>query len=316
MAQLQQGQVIQSTGSWYHVRLDTDGRVVKCRIKGKFRLQQLNTTNPVAVGDYVQCQPEYKNDTWLIAELLPRRNYIIRNSPHSRRQRHIIAANIDRLLIIVTFSQPRTSTGFIDRLLVNAEMYQIPTTLVFNKQDLYTEDDTAMYDIAKAVYSDNGYGICLASAATGYGIETLQNLLKDGISLVSGHSGVGKSSLINKLCPEKTAIPTAEISEYSGKGQHTTTVATMHPLLGGGAIIDTPGIKEFALGDLQADEIGHFFPEIRALLPQCKFNDCTHRNEPQCAVRQAVAEHYIAEWRYHNYLNLLQDIESQNYWEL
>jgi ribosome biogenesis GTPase len=311
------GQVIQSTGSWYVVRLATDSKpLVKCRIKGKFRLQHLNTTNPVAVGDEVMCEPEPKSDNWIITELLPRRNYIIRNSPHSRRQRHIIAANIDRLLIIVTFSQPRTSTGFIDRLLVNAEMYQIPAVLVFNKQDIYTDEEVQMYEIAKAVYGDNGYGILLTSAETGYGMDDLQNLLKDNISLVSGHSGVGKSSLINYLCPDRVAITTTEISEYSGKGQHTTTVATMHDLPLGGAIIDTPGIKEFALGDLKPAEIAHFFPEIRALLPQCKFNNCTHRHEPHCAVRKAVEENYIVEWRYNNYLNLLNDLESVNYWEL
>lgn len=313
---MQKGQVIQSTGSWYAVRLLTDRRVVMCRIKGKFRLEHLTTTNPVAVGDEVMCEAESQGDTWVIAEILPRRNYIIRNSPHSRRQRHIIAANIDRLLIIVTFSQPRTSTGFIDRLLVNAEMYHIPAVLVFNKQDLYDDDDVKMYEMAKAVYQDNGYGILLTSAETGYGIAALQDLLKSGISLVSGHSGVGKSSLINGLCPDKIAIPTAEISDYSGKGQHKTTVATMHDLPSGGSIIDTPGIKEFAIGDLKPEEIAHFFPEIRNLLSKCKFNNCTHRNEPNCAVREAVIQHDIVEWRYHNYLNLLHNLESVNYWEL
>lgn len=311
------GQIVQSTGSWYAVRLDTPEKpIVMCRIKGKFRLQKLNTTNPIAVGDEVICEPEPKGDNWIIAELLPRRNYIIRNSPHSRRQQHIIAANIDQLAIIVTFSQPRTSTGFIDRLLVNAEMYHIPTLLVFNKQDLYQDDDVAMFEMAKAVYGDNGYGIVLCSAETNYGMDALKSSLKDKISLVSGHSGVGKSSIINCICPDKIAITTTEISEYSGKGQHTTTVATMHDLSFGGAVIDTPGIKEFSIGDLKPAEVAHFFPEIRALLPNCKFNNCTHRNEPNCAVRQAVQENYIVEWRYNNYLNLLHNLESVNYWEL
>ncbi len=307
------GQVTQSTGSWYTI-FTTDGQIIKARTKGKLRLQNLNTTNPIAVGDWVLCEPEKTTDNWLITDIEQRTNYIIRPSPHSRRQKHIIAANIDQLLVIVTFSMPRTPTGFIDRIAVNAEMYHVPVVLVFNKQDLYDDDDQQSFEMARMVYGDCGYKVLLTSANTRYGLDELKTVMSNKNSLVSGLSGVGKTSLLNALYPTLD-LPVNEISDYSGKGQHTTTFATMYQLPFGGQLIDTPGIKTFGMTDLEMDEVAHFFPDLRKYIGQCRFNNCLHRNEPDCAVRNALEQHYIAEWRYNNYLNILADIESVNYWE-
>lgn len=307
------GQVTQSTGSWYTIRA-ADGQIIKARTKGKLRLQNLNTTNPIAVGDWVFCKPEPNTNNWLIDDIEARKNYIIRPSPHSRRQMHIIAANIDQLVLIVTFSMPRTPTGFIDRMAVNAEMYHVPVVLVFNKQDLYDNSDQESYEVARLVYGDCGYKVCQTSAQTGHGLSELKTIMTDKTSLVSGLSGVGKTSLLNTLCPDLD-LPINEISDYSGKGQHTTTFATMYQLPFGGQLIDTPGIKTFGLAGLEPDELAHFFPDLRKYIGQCRFNNCLHRNEPNCAVLNALQQHYIADWRYNNYMSILSDIESTNYWE-
>lgn len=307
--------VTQSTGSWYIVKSKENGQIYHCRIKGKFRMQDLRTTNPIAVGDCVHCEAENGQDTWIITHIEPRRNYIIRTSPHSRRQRHIIASNLDQLLIIATLVLPRTSTGFIDRLLLNAEMYGIPALIVFNKHDIYDEETLEYLSEIVTSYQKIGYPVLFTSAINGYGTEELKQVMKGKTTLISGHSGVGKSSLINYICPN-LFLPTNQIAASTGKGQHTTTFATMYDLDGLDAcLIDTPGIKEFGIAGIEPNEVAHFFPEFRALLSQCRFSNCSHREEPDCAIHVAVRNGDIAAWRYQSYLSLVGDAENINYWE-
>ncbi|NVO19105.1 MAG: ribosome small subunit-dependent GTPase A [Bacteroidetes bacterium] len=300
-----EGIVIKSTGSWSSVRTE-DGRIVECRLKGQFRIHGIRTTNPVAVGDHVQFDFEKDSGQGIIYDILKRRNYIIRKSINLSKSAHIIASNIDRLYVIASIEQPRTSTGFIDRVLVTAEAYHIPATIVFNKIDLYRESSVIRYTELMTLYSSVGYGVFAVSAKTGLGIDRLKADLKDHVSLFTGHSGVGKSALMNALEPNLN-IRTGEISDYHSKGMHTTTFAEMHQLTQGGYIVDTPGIKEFGLVHFESQEIAERFPEFRDLLPGCHYKNCTHIHEPGCAVKEALALGKINQGRYSNYLGILND---------
>ncbi|OWY24909.1 ribosome small subunit-dependent GTPase A [Sphingobacteriales bacterium UPWRP_1] len=309
-----QGIVLQSTGSWYKVLLPESGTETECRIKGKFRQDELGSTNPIAVGDHVEIEMEAGLNTGTIIDILPRKNYIIRQSPRKKWQKHIIAANIDQAVLMVTFSEPRTSFGFIDRFLITAEMFHIPALILFNKYDVYTPKDRALCAEATHTYQNLGYKCLTVSAVTGHGVEEVKSAMKNKTNLISGHSGVGKSTLINLLMPELD-LDTRQISKFSGKGMHTTTFACMYALPFGGFIIDTPGIKEFGVVHLEPEEVSHYFCEMRQLLPHCKYNNCLHRDENQCAVKKAFEDGLIAESRYNSYLRILSDIEGINYWE-
>jgi ribosome biogenesis GTPase len=311
---LEKGTVIKSTGSWYQVRLG-DGSVINSRIIGKFRLEGLRLTNPVAVGDEVSVQIDDQGDTATIREILPRRNYVVRQSPRKKHDLHLLASNVDQAIVIVTMVQPKLKQGFIDRFLLMTEPYEIPTIIIFNKADTYGEDEFTYYAYLEDIYKDIGYEIMLTSALHGHGLEELKALLKDKVSLLSGQSGVGKSTLVNNIEPTLD-IKTQEISDYSGKGQHTTTFAEMYPLSFGGAIIDTPGIKTLSFNHLEPMDVAHNFREFFKLSTNCKFGgNCLHRNEPGCAVKAAVESEEVSDLRYINYLTLLEEVESQNYWE-
>jgi ribosome biogenesis GTPase / thiamine phosphate phosphatase len=297
-----QGLVIKSTGSWYQVFAE-DGNTYDCRIKGKFRIKGLQTTNPIAVGDKVAFELEPNAETGVIDHLEDRKNYIIRKSINLSKQVQIIAANLDQAFLIVTLASPRTSLGFIDRFLVTAEAYDIPTSLIFNKVDLFSEQGLEILAAYKAIYENIGYPCYEVSALKGTNIPVIEKLLKDKVTLFSGHSGVGKSSLINALLPGFD-IKTGEVSEWSDKGQHTTTFAEMHALPFGGYLIDTPGIRELGIVDIEKEELSHFFVEMRERLNQCRFNNCRHINEPGCAVVKAVEEGEIEPSRYESYLSI------------
>lgn len=299
------GRVIKSTGSWYDVR-DDAGMVVSCRLRGKIRLDGLRTTNPVAVGDLVNFEKERDKDTCVIDKILPRTNVIVRKSVNLSKESHIIAANVDQAILVATIAQPRTSTGFIDRFTVTAEAYHIPTIIVFNKCDIYNEEQNAVAEELMRVYNNIGYQSLMVSAKTGYNCDRLENIMKDKISMFSGHSGVGKSALVNRMDPNLD-IRVGEISEVHEKGKHTTTFAQMYELCFGGYIIDTPGIKEFALFDMEKETLAQRFPEMRALMHDCHFNNCTHLHEPHCAIKDAVEQGVIADWRYENYCNMMDD---------
>ncbi|WP_293298437.1 ribosome small subunit-dependent GTPase A [Pedobacter sp. UBA4863] len=297
-----QGLVIKSTGSWYQVFAE-DGSTYACRIKGKFRIKGIQTTNPIAVGDQVDFELEPNADTGVINHFHDRKNYIIRKSINLSKQSQIIAANLDQAFLIVTLASPRTSLGFIDRFLVVAEAYDIPTSLVFNKLDLYNQDGLAILADYKAIYENIGYPCYEVSALEGTNISQIEALLKDKTTLFSGHSGVGKSSLINAILPD-FELKTGEVSEWSDKGQHTTTFAEMHHLPFGGYLVDTPGIRELGIVDIEKEELSHYFVEMRDRLNQCKFNDCRHINEPGCAVIKALEEGEIEPSRYDSYQSI------------
>ncbi|HJH59882.1 MAG TPA: ribosome small subunit-dependent GTPase A [Bacteroidetes bacterium] len=299
------GRVIKSTGSWYEVQ-DDNGTVWSCRLRGKMRLDGLRTTNPVAVGDKVNFEKERDKDTCVIDKVLKRNNVIVRKSVNLSKESHIIAANIDQAVLIATVAQPKTSTGFIDRFLVTAEAYHIPSVIVFNKCDLYDEEQTAMAEELISVYKSIGYESFMVSAFTGFQCDRLKDVMKDKVSLFSGHSGVGKSALSNRLDPALN-LKVGEISDVHEKGKHTTTYAQMFPLCFGGFIIDTPGIKEFGLFDLEKNTLAQRFPEMRALMHNCRFSNCTHLHEPHCAIKDAVEQHVIAKWRYNDYCNMMDD---------
>ncbi|MBP5643081.1 MAG: ribosome small subunit-dependent GTPase A [Bacteroidales bacterium] len=299
------GRVIRSTGSWYDVR-DDAGKVVLCRLRGKIRLDGLRTTNPVAVGDLVNFEKERDKDTCVIDKILPRNNVIVRKSVNLSKESHIIASNVDQAILVATIAQPRTSTGFIDRFTVTAEAYHIPVVIVFNKCDLYDDEQNAMAERLMQVYNSIGYQTFVISAKTGYNCDRLKDIMKDKMSMFSGHSGVGKSALVNRMDPNLN-IRVGEISEVHEKGKHTTTFAQMYELGFGGYIIDTPGIKEFALYDMEKETLAQRFPEMRALMHECRFNNCTHLHEPHCAIKDAVANGIIADWRYENYCNMMDD---------
>ena len=305
-----QGLVIKSTGSWYQVKT-SGGAVIDCRIKGKFRTKDIKTTNPVAVGDTVEIDLEPDQDTGIITSLSERKNYIIRKSVNLSKQAQIIAANLDQALLVVTLASPRTSLGFIDRFLVTAEAYDIPAALIFNKLDLFSDEGLEILAEYESIYEQLGYPCYRISALEGVNISQVMNVLQDKVTLFSGHSGVGKSTLINRLIPG-IKLKTGEISEWSDKGQHTTTFAEMHELPQGGYIIDTPGIRELGIIDIEKQELGHFFPEIRDRMHECRFNNCRHINEPGCAVLDALEEGEIAHSRYDSYTSIYQGNDTRS----
>ncbi|MGQ0737540.1 MAG: ribosome small subunit-dependent GTPase A [Bacteroidota bacterium] len=306
--------VYKSTGSWYIVK-DETGKFWNARMKGVMKLDDITSTNPVAVGDMVEMESQADTDnSAIIDEIHQRHNYINRQSPRHKHQHHIVAANLDQSLLVATLKEPRTSQGFIDRFLVASEMYHVPAVIVFNKSDLYKNKELEKYNQWKEMYETVGYRVLLVSAEKKEGIEKLKEVLKDKTTLISGHSGVGKSSLLNVIFPEMS-LKTGEISGWSGKGQHTTTFAEMFdlPAPGGGRIIDTPGMREFGLVDIEKQELSHYFPEMRERLNNCQFNNCLHYNEPGCAVKEAVAKEEINEDRYMSYLGILHSIEEKGY---
>ena len=305
--------VYKSTGSWYVVKT-ADGEAFNARIKGLFRMdEEITSTNPIAVGDEVEIETdEGPESTVSITTIYPRRNYINRQAPSQRRHHHIVAANLDQSLLFATLKDPKTSQGFIDRFLVTCEAYHVPAILVFNKTDVYRKKEQEMLDAWTDIYSGIGYKVIAMSVKENKGIDEVKELLKGRITLLSGHSGVGKSSFINVLFPHMD-LRTQEVSGWSGKGLHTTTFAEMFDLAGGGRIIDTPGIRELGLVNISQQELSHYFPEMRELVPQCQFNNCLHTNEPGCAVKQAVADGLISEDRYVSYYKILESIEEKTY---
>ena len=305
-----QGIVIRNTGSWYQVRTP-EGNFVDCKIKGNFRIKDIKSTNPIAVGDQVVFDVT-KEGEGLISAIKDRKNYIVRKPTNLSKQVQIIAANVDQVLLIVTINYPETSTVFIDRFLATCEAYRVPAKIIVNKMDCYSDEELEYLDAFRQLYEQTGYECFFASATKQQGIEQVKNLLNGKISLLSGNSGVGKSSLINAVSPE-LSLRTGEISASHNKGIHTTTFSEMFELEKNSYVIDTPGIKGFGTIDFQKEEVGHFFPEIFNVLKKCKFNNCTHIHEPGCAVLKAVAEHRISQSRYQSYLSILEDCDAGKY---
>lgn len=306
------GLVVKNTGSWYTVKTD-DGRLVNSKIKGNFRLRGIRSTNPVAVGDRVEIV-ENAEGTAFITEIGDRRNYIIRKSPNLSKQSHIIAANVDQALLVVTVSHPQTSTTFVDRFLASAEAYRVPVVLVFNKTDMLSPDELRLQGMMVALYENVGYECRAISAATGEGVAELVSMLTGRISVLSGNSGVGKSTLINRILPDAN-LRTAEISDAHDQGIHTTTFSEMLELPEGGYMIDTPGIKGFGTFDMETGELTGYFKDIFRFSKHCRFSNCTHTHEPGCAVLKAVEEHHIAQSRYQSYLSMLDDKDESKYRE-
>lgn len=307
-----QGLVIKNTGSWYTVKT-VEGSVVECKIKGNFRLKGIRSTNPVAVGDHVEIELNSHNTAFITA-IGDRKNYIIRKSQNLSKQSHIIAANVDQAFLVVTVERPQTSTTFIDRFLATAEAYSVPVVLVFNKTDLLDDSLMRYQRMMTDLYETVGYKCVALSAETGEGMDELMEMLRDRITLLSGHSGVGKSTMINRLLPGVN-LRTAEISDAHNTGMHTTTFSEMLPLPGGGYIIDTPGIKGFGTFDMEPEELTSYFKEIFRFSKDCRFSNCTHTHEPGCAVLKAVEDHYIAASRYQSYLSMLEDKDGNKYRE-
>lgn len=305
------GLVYKSTGSWYLVK-DEEGVFYNARIKGKLKIdEEISSSNPVAVGDYVVFDVERDEDkTGIISTVVARSNYIVRVSPQNRNQKHIVASNLDAALVMATIANPRTSTGFVDRFLITAEAYHIPAIIVINKTDLLNDKQQAILDEWIDIYQKAGYEVFPLSAIQEEGLSALQERLKGLTVLFSGHSGVGKSTLINRLLPDRE-LKTKEISEWSGKGQHTTTFAEMFDAPDGSRIIDTPGVKEFGLIDFEKEELAQYFPEMRRLMDDCRFNNCLHINEPGCAVKEAVMNGDLSTERYANYITILDTIEKK-----
>ena len=304
------GLVVKNTGSWYLVKTD-DGKQIECKVKGNFRMKGLRSTNPVAVGDRV-CITETGDENAFITEIEDRKNYIARKPTNLSKQLHIIAANLDQAFLIVTLKSPVTNTVFMDRFLATAEAYRVPAHILINKIDLYNEEEKEYMNGLVNLYNNIGYPCTCISAKTGEGIEEFRSYMKDKISLLTGNSGVGKSTLINIIDPINDA-KTGIVSESHHKGMHTTTFSEMFELKDGGYLIDTPGIKGFGTIDMKIEEIGHYFPEIFAASKKCRFSNCTHTHEPNCAVLEAIENHYISESRYTSYLSIIQDEEEGKY---
>lgn len=299
--------VYKSTGSWYVTKTE-EGKVYNARIKGIFKIEGITSTNPIAVGDEVNL--EFETDTEaaaMIVEIHDRRNYITRQSPANKNQHHIIAANLDQSMMFATLKDPRTSPGFIDRFLVTCEAYHVPAIIVFNKYDIYRKKEQEKFEELQEVYTSIGYKVFKTSVKNNEGLEEIKDVLKDKVTLMSGHSGVGKSSFLNTVFPSFN-LKTQDVSGWSGKGMHTTTFAEMFDLPGGGKIIDTPGMREFGIVDISKQELSHYFPEMRELLQECQFNNCTHINEPGCAIKKAVEDGRIHAERYISYWNMLDSI--------
>lgn len=305
-----QGIVLKSTGKWYQVLLET-GQQVQSSIRGKLRLEGLKTTNPIAAGDRVQMVPS-SDQGWAISSIVTRHNYIVRKATNLSKQMQILAANVDRAYLIVTLKSPITQIAFIDRFLVAAESFRIPTTLLFNKTDLYDQDDQTYFVALQFIYEKIGYPCAGISAEDPASVAFLRNEIKDKQVMISGNSGVGKTTLVNALDPH-LALRTGEISKAHEQGKHTTTFAEMHALSSGGYIIDTPGIRAFGIVDLEKEHYAHYFPEMRALLNECRFSNCKHLNEPHCAVKAAVETQQIAPHRYQTYLQLMYEDPSDPY---
>jgi ribosome biogenesis GTPase len=295
---------MRSTGSWYDVR-SNEGTIMQCRLKGKFKIKGFKVTNPIAVGDKVvyELEDEVRN-AGIISDILPRENYIIRQSVHKTAHGHLLATNLDQTVLIATLDFPRTSLGFIDRFLVAAESFRITTVLVFNKLDLLNEEQIAYQNELTELYESLNYKCIFTSAVDGTGVDDFFNILKGKVSLISGHSGVGKSTLVNAIAPDLD-LRTSEVSTFANKGVHTTTFAEMFEIAHDTFIIDSPGIKELGLADMHKEEIGHYFPEILEIMSQCRFHNCMHLDEPNCAVKEAVMEERIAQSRYFSYLSMM-----------
>lgn len=309
--------VYKSTGSWYVVKTDPDSYreavTYNARIKGKFKIDSITSTNPIAVGDHVEIEMENEGEgSVVINKIFDRKNYITRQSPHNKHQHHIVASNLDQSLLFATLKDPKTSQGFIDRFLVTSEAYHIPSVIVFNKADLHRKKEEQKFEELKNIYEAIGYKVMAMSIEKNTGVEEVKDLLKDKITLLTGHSGVGKSSFINSIFPE-LRLKTQDVSGWSGKGLHTTTFAEMFDLAFGGKVIDTPGLREFALMDISKQELSHYFPEMRSLINDCQFNNCMHINEPGCAVKEAVNTGSIATDRYVSYLTLIEGIEKKTW---
>jgi ribosome biogenesis GTPase len=303
--------VYKSTGNWYTVK-DESGKWHNARLKGIFKIDEITSTNPVAVGDEVRIEVENElESTATITQIIDRRNYINRQSPRFAHQHHIVASNLDQSMLVATLKEPKTSQGFLDRFLVASEMYHVPALIVLNKADLYKKKELDKFEQWKNMYETIGYKIFLVSVKDNEGIVSLRAELLNKTTLISGHSGVGKSSLLNLILPMLTQ-KTQDVSGWSGKGQHTTTFAQMFDLPEGGRIIDTPGMREFGLVDLSKQEVSHYFPEMRDRLNDCQFNNCLHVNEPDCAIKKAVMDGAISEDRYVSYVNILDSIGEKN----
>ena len=304
--------VYKSTGSWYIVK-DEEGNIFNARMLGKFKIEGLTSTNPIAVGDEVEIVMENELEKGVtITTIHQRKNYITRTSPANKHHHHIIASNLNQSLLFATLKDPKTSQGFIDRFLISSESFHIPTIIVFNKSDLYKKKEEEKFEELKEIYETIGYSIKKISVQTNEGVEEVKNLLKDKVTLLSGHSGVGKSSFLNKIFPEMK-LKTQDVSGWSGKGLHTTTFAEMFDVPFGGKIIDTPGIRELGLVDIPKQELAHYFPEMRALMNDCQFNNCMHTEEPNCAIKKAVNENIISAGRYISYRNILDSIDEKKY---
>jgi ribosome biogenesis GTPase / thiamine phosphate phosphatase len=304
--------VYKSTGSWYVVK-NEQGTQFNARMLGKFKIDGLTSTNPIAVGDQVEVEMENELENGVtITQIYDRKNYITRTSPANKHQHHIISSNLDQSLLFATLKDPKTSQGFIDRFLISSESFHIPTIIVFNKADLYKKKEEEKFETLKSMYEAVGYTVKKISVATNEGVEEIKNLLKDKVTLLSGHSGVGKSSFLNKIFPQMN-LKTQDVSGWSGKGLHTTTFAEMFDVPIGGKIIDTPGIRELGLVDIPKQELSHYFPEMRALMNNCQFNNCMHTEEPNCAIKAAVNSNTIAADRYVSYRSILDSIDEKKY---
>jgi len=307
-----QAVVYRSTGSWYIVK-DTAGKLWNARMKGVFKIEGITSTNPIAVGDIVDFETENEAESGAtITKIHDRKNYINRQSPRVKYQHHIVAANVDQSIMVATITEPRTSQGFIDRFLVACEMFHVPAIIIFNKHDVYRRKELGQLEKLKTMYEKVGYTVLSISIKENTGMEEVTTILQNKISLVSGHSGVGKSSFINKIIEGKN-IRTMQLSGWSGKGQHTTTFAEMHDLPFGGAVIDTPGMKEFGIVDIEKAELSGYFPEMKKRLNDCQFNNCLHINEPECAIKKAAVNGEIHEDRYVSYCSILESIGEVGY---